>query len=70
MREGLVEAEILLQEVDWLLQQEAVTIEYASLVDQATLRPLAMLQEGVVLALAIKAGATRLIDNDILFEEH
>ena len=70
VREGLVEAEILLQEVDWLLQQEAVTIEYASLVDQATLRPLAVLQEGVVLALAIKAGATRLIDNDILFEEH
>ena len=70
VREGLVEAEILLREVDWLLQQEAVTIEYASLVDQATLRPLAMLQEGVVLALAIKAGATRLIDNDILFEEH
>ena len=70
VREGLVEAEILLQEVEWLLQQEAVTIEYASLVDQATLRPLAVLQEGVVLALAIKAGATRLIDNDILFEEH
>ena len=70
VREGLVEAEILLQEVDWLLQQEAVTIEYASLVDQATLRPLAVLQKGVVLALAIKVGATRLIDNDILFEEH
>ncbi len=70
VREGLVEAEILLQEVEWLLQQEAVTIEYASLVDQATLRPLAVLQKGVVLALAIKAGATRLIDNDTLFEEH
>lgn len=70
VREGLVEAEILLQEVDWLLQQEAVTIEYASLVDQATLRPLAVLQKGVVLALAVKVGATRLIDNDTLFEEH
>ncbi|MHB8151250.1 MAG: pantoate--beta-alanine ligase [Desulfobulbia bacterium] len=70
VREGLVEAEILLQEVEWLLQQEAVTIEYASLVDQATLRPLAVLQKGVVLALAIKVGATRLIDNDTLFEEH
>ena len=70
VREGLVEAEILLREVDWLLQQEAVTIEYANLVDQATLRPLAVLQKGVVLALAIKVGATRLIDNDTLFEEH
>lgn len=70
VREGLVEAEILLQEVEWLLQQEAVTIEYASLVDQATLRPLAVLQKGVVLALAVKVGATRLIDNDTLFEEH
>ncbi|MBU1404499.1 MAG: pantoate--beta-alanine ligase [Proteobacteria bacterium] len=70
VREGLVEAEILLREVEWLLQQEAVTIEYASLVDQASLRPLAVLQKGVVLALAVKVGATRLIDNDTLFEEH
>ena len=53
-----------------MLQQEAVTIEYVSIVDQATLRPQAVLQKGAVLAMAITVGATRLIDNDNLFEEH
>ncbi|HIJ90042.1 MAG: pantoate--beta-alanine ligase [Desulfobulbaceae bacterium] len=70
VREGLVEAEVLLQEVEWLLLQESVTIEYVSFVDQATLRPQAVLRKGAVLAMAIKVGATRLIDNDNLFEEH
>ena len=69
VRTGLVEAKILLLEVEALLQQEAVTIEYVSLVDQATLRPQAVLQKGVVLAMAIKVGATRLIDNDNLFDD-
>ena len=70
VRDGLVEAKVLLGEVEALLQQEAVTIEYASIVDQATLRPQAVLQRGAVLAMAIKVGATRLIDNDNLFEEY
>lgn len=70
VRDGLVEVEVLLQEVEWVLQQEAVTIEYVSLVDQTTLRPQTVLQDGTVLVMAIKVGATRLIDNDNLFEEH
>ena len=70
VRTGLVEAKVLLLEVEELLQQEAVIAEYVSLVDQATLRPQAVLQKGAVLAMAIKVGATRLIDNDNLFEEH
>jgi pantoate--beta-alanine ligase len=70
VRDGLVEAEVLLREVEWVLQQEPVTIEYVSLVDQATLRPQAVLQNGAVLAMAITVGATRLIDNDNLFEEY
>ena len=69
VRTGLVEATVLLREVEELLEQEAVTIEYVSLVDQATLRPQAVLQKGAVLALAIKVGATRLIDNDNLFDD-
>jgi len=69
VRTGLVEAKVLLLEVEELLQQEAVTIEYVSIVDQATLRPQAVLQKGAVLAMAIKVGATRLIDNDNLFDD-
>ncbi len=70
VRTGFVEAKVLLQEVGELLQQEAVTIEYVSLVDQASLQPQAVLRKGAVLVMAIKIGATRLIDNDNLFEEN
>ena len=69
VRTGLVEAKVLLLEVEALLQQEAVGIEYVNLVDQATLRPQVVLQKGAVLAMAIKVGATRLIDNDNLFDD-
>lgn len=69
-RTGLVEAQVLLREVEEVLQSGGVTIEYASLVDQATLQPQAVLRKGVVLAMAITVGATRLIDNDNLFEEN
>jgi pantoate--beta-alanine ligase len=66
---GTVEAPVLQQEVEELLQQEGVAIEYVSLVDQTTLRPQAVLQKGAVLAMAIRVGATRLIDNDNLFDD-
>lgn len=69
VRTGQVDADLLLREVKELLQQEAVVIEYASLVDQETLQLQDVLQKGTVLAMAIKVGATRLIDNDNLFEE-
>lgn len=69
VRTGAVEATVLLQEVEELLLHEAVAIEYVSLVDQATLRSQAVLQKGAVLAMAIKVGATRLIDNDNLFDD-
>jgi pantoate--beta-alanine ligase len=69
VRTGLLETTVLLREVEELLEQAAVTIEYVSLVDQATLRPQAVLHKGAVLALAIKVGATRLIDNDNLFDD-
>ncbi|MBU4117477.1 MAG: pantoate--beta-alanine ligase, partial [Proteobacteria bacterium] len=70
VRAGLVETAVLQREVEELLRREAVIIEYVSFVDQSTLRPQTVLQKSTVLAMAIKVGATRLIDNDILFEEH
>jgi pantoate--beta-alanine ligase len=66
VREGLAETEILLREVEELLRRESVIIEYVSIVDQVTLRPQALLRNGAVLAMAVKVGATRLIDNDNL----
>lgn len=70
VRAGLVETAVLQREVEELLRREAVIIEYVSFVDQSTLRSHTVLQKNTVLAMAIKVGATRLIDNDILFEEH
>lgn len=70
VRAGLVETAVLRREVEELLRREAVIIEYVSFVDQSTLQPQAVLQKNTVLAMAIKVGATRLIDNDILFGEH
>lgn len=65
---GLVEASILQREIEELLQRDLVTIEYVSLVDQVTLQPQEVLQKNTVLAMAIKVGSTRLIDNANLFE--
>jgi len=70
VRAGLVETAVLRREVEELLRREAVIIEYVSFVDQSTLQPQTVLQKNTVLAMAIKVGATRLIDNDILFGEH
>jgi pantoate--beta-alanine ligase len=40
-----------------------VEIEYVAAVDAATLQPLATLDRPVVVAIAVRIGATRLIDN-------
>ncbi len=64
------------QRVDWLLaaarsQIEAVaaaTIEYLELRDGVTLQPVDRATNETLLALAVKIGATRLIDNTVLGE--
>ena len=59
--------EPLLQRVREVLQQgAALRLEYVDLVDTATLQPLPRLQGRALLALAVFAGATRLLDNLVL----
>ena len=41
-------------------------VEYVTLCDSATLRPVEQIQESALLALAVRIGKTRLIDNQIL----
>lgn len=47
-----------------------VSLEYAELVDPATLEPAAEVVAGTVCALAARVGATRLIDNTTLGTDH
>lgn len=68
VRQGLRDADALLVEVRaLLLRHEGVTIDYAALVDGRDLTAVTELREGIVLAMAIRVGGTRLIDNDELF---
>ena len=66
-RAGEREREPLLQRTRQVLGQGALLrLEYVDLVDAATLQPLPRLQGRALLALAVFAGATRLLDNLVL----
>lgn len=70
VREGVRDASVLQKELeDFISSHAGVTIDYVSLIDQQSLEPLTVLDAGAVLAMAVKVGATRLIDNDNLFAE-
>ena len=61
---------VLLQETRAVIEQEpAATIDYVEFRDGATLQELMKADTGTVLALAVKIGQTRLIDNTVLGEE-
>ena len=52
-----------------IAQEPLATIEYLELRDGVTLEPLQTADDGTLLALAVKLGQTRLIDNILLGEE-
>jgi pantoate--beta-alanine ligase len=52
-----------------IAQEPLATIDYLELRDGATLEPLQTADNGTLLALAVKLGQTRLIDNTLLGEE-
>jgi pantoate--beta-alanine ligase len=51
-----------------LAAEPGVAVEYVALVDRCRLQPVETLQPGTLVALAVRIGATRLIDNTILGE--
>ena len=70
VRAGLDDVAMLLHEVrEIVTATPGVAVEYIECVDATTLAPCTTLAPGVVLALAARVGATRLIDNDNLFAE-
>lgn len=61
---------VLTQETRAVIEQEpAATIDYAEFRDGAMLQELEVADAGTLLALAVKIGKTRLIDNTVLGEE-
>lgn len=70
VRQGLREADKLLSELDGLVRADAaVEPEYIAIVHRQSLVPQALLDRDSVLALAVRVGKTRLIDNDLLFAD-
>ncbi len=65
----LVEAMPLLKEIESMINSYAgVSIEYISLIDQTSLAEKKIVDRDTVLAMAVRIGRTRLIDNGRLFE--
>jgi pantoate--beta-alanine ligase len=52
-----------------IAQEPLATLDYLELRDGTTLEPLQTADHGTLLALAVKLGQTRLIDNTLLGEE-
>jgi len=66
-RNGLTDAELLKSELhDIILTYSGVSIDYISVVDKDNLSDLKEIDSNSVLALAVKVGKTRLIDNCFL----
>ncbi|MFO7606996.1 MAG: pantoate--beta-alanine ligase [Desulfurivibrionaceae bacterium] len=69
-RGGIVDADLLLAEVETIINMhDNIEIEYLSIVDCNDLRVQAKLDKRSLLAMAVRIGGTRLIDNAMLFEE-
>ena len=63
-QEGGRKASELLEQLYALFEgQEKVSVDYIELVDFSTLEPVSELSENTLLALAVRVGSTRLIDN-------
>lgn len=66
-RSGLTDAERLVSEIrDIILSNSGVNVDYISIVDKDTLSDIEVMDKNSVLALAVKVGQTRLIDNCFL----
>ncbi len=68
--EGLTDGGRLIEEIrDFLLTSAGVSIDYVSIVDNESLADKNIIDKKSVLALAVKVGGTRLIDNCYLYSK-
>ncbi|MCX7592141.1 MAG: pantoate--beta-alanine ligase [Kiritimatiellae bacterium] len=63
LKAGVRDASFLRGAVKTRLENAGLEVEYVEIVDDQTLEPLAVVNRPAILAVAVRAGATRLIDN-------
>jgi pantoate--beta-alanine ligase len=67
VKRGETKGRVITEAVRAGIEKEPLArVEYATLCDSATLEPVEEIQESALLALAVRIGKTRLIDNQIL----
>ena len=67
VKDGKYETEFISRQIrDLILQSRGMVIDYITIVDGRTLRPIEEISENTLIALAVKIGETRLIDNIII----
>ena len=67
VRRGETREGVIIDAVRAIIEKEPLAkAEYVTLCNSATLRPVGEIQESALLALAVRIGKTRLIDNRIL----
>ena len=67
VREGKYDSEFIYNRMTNFIQQtKDAKIDYIAIVDNNTLKPLQKIQNNTLIALAVKIGSTRLIDNTLI----
>jgi pantoate--beta-alanine ligase len=67
VKNGVVNAEDISKAVsDIITSHEETAIDYISICDPETLEPIQKIEDSALIALAVKVGKTRLIDNMLL----
>jgi pantoate--beta-alanine ligase len=67
VKRGEIRGRVITEAVSAEIEKEPLArVEYVTLCDSATLEPVEEIRETALLALAVRVGKTRLIDNAIL----
>jgi len=69
-KEGVLESEVILEKVrERIAGYPGTQIDYARICDAKTMRDVARIESSCILALAVRVGKTRLIDNHVFGED-
>lgn len=66
IEQGITDAKIIRSEIVGMIEKENVIIDYVEIVSADTLKQVDKIEGKILIALAVKVGTTRLIDNIIL----
>jgi pantoate--beta-alanine ligase len=67
VEQGIISTSQLISRMNQVIMTAGAEVEYISIVDAGTLRPMESLTQEALVALACRVGTTRLIDNMLIF---